>query len=84
MYVCSFKTSYILVLTFQIFTNKATSRKWTDDSEVTNCMSCDKNFSVTVRKVKLETPSNLIKSILLEVEYFWRSFRFVLTVVFGF
>ena len=35
----------------QIFTNKATSRKWTDDSEVTNCNACDKGFSVTVRKV---------------------------------
>ena len=38
-------------LFLQIQTNKTQSRKWADDSEVDNCMSCAKSFSVTVRKV---------------------------------
>lgn len=37
----------------QIFSNKTVSRKWADDNEVSNCMDCDKAFSVTIRKVCL-------------------------------
>jgi early endosome antigen 1 len=35
----------------QIFNNKAVTRKWADDSQVHNCMDCQKPFSVTNRKV---------------------------------
>ncbi|ELT92845.1 hypothetical protein CAPTEDRAFT_118123, partial [Capitella teleta] len=34
----------------QIFSNKAVTRKWADDSQVHSCMDCEKAFSVTVRK----------------------------------
>uniref|UniRef100_A0A2C9K1A3 FYVE-type domain-containing protein n=1 Tax=Biomphalaria glabrata TaxID=6526 RepID=A0A2C9K1A3_BIOGL len=36
--------------TLQITTTKVQARKWLDDSEVTECTSCGKVFSVTVRK----------------------------------
>ena len=36
---------------FQITTTKAATRKWADDSEVKECMSCSKSFSVTIRRV---------------------------------
>ena len=35
----------------QIITNKTINRKWEDDSQVANCMSCNKGFTVTVRRV---------------------------------
>ena len=38
----------------QIFSNKTVTRKWADDSEVLNCMACNKAFSVTVRKVRTQ------------------------------
>lgn len=37
----------------QITTTKVQNRKWADDSEVKECMACQKKFSVTVRRVSL-------------------------------
>ena len=34
-------------------TTKVQSRKWTDDSQVLDCMGCGKAFSLTIRKVSL-------------------------------
>lgn len=43
----------------QIFSNKAVTRKWADDSQVHSCMDCEKAFSVTVRKVRYLRRSSL-------------------------
>lgn len=39
----------------QITQTKAMGRKWTDDKEVLDCMSCSKAFSLAVRKVCILT-----------------------------
>ncbi|XP_061140158.1 early endosome antigen 1-like isoform X1 [Syngnathus typhle] len=42
--------SYLLRLVLTIKQSQSLARKWAEDHEVRNCMTCHKGFSVTVRK----------------------------------
>ncbi|KAM9771065.1 uncharacterized protein ACBT44_010486 isoform 6-T8 [Syngnathus typhle] len=44
--------SYLLRLVLTIKQSQSLARKWAEDHEVRNCMTCHKGFSVTVRKVR--------------------------------
>lgn len=43
----------VLSLLMQIKQSQTLTRKWAEDHEVQNCMSCGKGFSVTIRKVTI-------------------------------
>jgi len=55
LYACLCMFLYISLCTclcVQIVTNKTQTRKWANDEEILACQSCNKLFSVTVRKVR--------------------------------